>query len=129
ISFTRCEKGVNRCERKGNRFGSAPVLVDQAAAIPRKSGALAPRKVSKKTGLQPCGLVAGGVVAGVVPGAVVPAGFFATGFFFTTGFFSGSLSSTTVFFGGAAGTAACAVFRSARSRTISCSFDAARPSM
>src|SRR5580704_3320880 len=61
----------------------------------------------------------------VVPGAVL-AGFFAAGFFLTTGFLGGSLSSTTSFFGGAAGIAACAVFRSARKRTISCSFDAAR---
>src|SRR5580692_2066639 len=72
------------------------------------------------------GFCAGGVVAGVVPDGVVVAGFFATGFFFTAGFFGGSVSSTTVFFGGSVGIAACAVFRSARRRTISCSFDVAR---
>src|ERR1700722_2531425 len=74
-----------------------------------------------------CGLVCGGGVvcgAGVAAGGVI--GFFATGFFFTAGFLGGSLSSTTVFFGGAAGMAACAVFKSARRRTISCSFDAAK---
>ena len=47
----------------------------------------------------------------------------AAGFFFAAGFFGGSVSSTTIFFGGAAGIAACAVFKSARSRTISASFD------
>src|SRR5260370_42604754 len=64
---------------------------------------------------------AGGFCAGVTV-----AGFFAAGLFFTAGFFGGSLSSTIVFFGGAAEIAACAVFKSVRKRTISCSFDAAR---
>src|SRR5271167_1900291 len=75
-------------------------------------------------GLGGGGFCAGGVVAGAVLAGV--AGFFTTGFFFATGFFGGSLSSTTVFFGGSTGIAACAVFKSARRRTISCSFDAAR---
>ena len=68
-----------------------------------------------------CGFDAGGGCAG----GVCPAGGFVVdglaGFFFrTAGFFGGSVSSTTIFFGGAAGIAACAVFKSARSRTIFC---------
>src|SRR5205807_7085405 len=48
---------------------------------------------------------------GVCPGTGVIAGFFAAGLFFVAGFFAGSVSSTTVFFGGVAGIAAWAALK------------------
>src|ERR1700722_20205069 len=73
-----------------------------------------------------CGLVGGCCGAGGVwPGAgvvVVGVAGFTTGFFFfTAGFLAGSVSSNTIFLGGAAGIAAWAAFRSVRNRTISAS--------
>src|SRR5579862_3356349 len=68
-----------------------------------------------------------GCAGGACPGVV--AGVLGFGFFFTAGFFGGSLSSTTVFLGGVAGMAACAVFRSVRSRVISDSLAAERVSI
>ena len=67
-----------------------------------------------------CGF-AGACAGGVVCPAVGVALFgFGAAFFFGAGFFGGSVSSTTIFFGGSA--AVCAAFRSARSRVISASF-------
>src|SRR5579864_9484133 len=97
-------------------------------ALTLQANASAPEPLTGRTPPYCGGGCVGGVCcpAGVCPAAGVVAGFFAAGFFFTAGFFAGSVSSTTVFFGGVAGIAACAALKSVRRREISASFAAAR---